>query len=39
MSTNDVETDLEKHEVFPSAIAGLPKEIQRSAARPASIFK
>ena len=34
MSTNDVEIDLEKHEVFSSAIAGLPKVAELIASFP-----
>ena len=34
MSTNDVEIDLEKHEVFSSAIVGLPKVAELIATFP-----
>jgi hypothetical protein len=34
MSTNDVEIDLEKHEVFSSAIAGLPRVAELIATFP-----
>jgi hypothetical protein len=34
MSTNDVEIDLEKHEVFSSAISGLPKVAELIATFP-----
>ena len=34
MSTNDVEIDLEKHEAFSSAMAGLPKVAELIATFP-----